>query len=550
MTRPARYSFAFAQLIAMAIFVGAFCSTGVATAAPVPTENGMVEGVEEDGSIVFKGIPFAAPPVGPLRWRAPEPPAPWAGVKNADSFAPICMQNGAYPEDSPPEPMSEDCLYLNVWTPPGAPGDPKLPVMVWIYGGGLLNGSGSTPLYAGDTLSRRGVIVVTFNYRLGALGFLAHPELTRESPHGSSGNYGHLDQLAALGWVKRNIAAFGGDPDNVTVFGQSSGSISISALIASPLARGLFRRAIGQSGGLFEPLDAAPEFKLAGAEQIGVAFAEKLHASSLDALRALPASEIIAQRYAPQANIDGYFLQETPYATFAQRRQNAVDVLVGSNEGEGLYFVSGREIGAANLSEELMRDFPSFIVSLIGPKPEADDRAARAAFIAFEGDMRFGWNMWAWARLHSRSRSGDTYLYRFAHTPPGAEGASHGAEMDYMFDHLDLNRAAWTEDDRRLAETMAAYWTNFAKTGDPSGQGLPEWPKFAPSHATALLIGDDIHAGPLPDTKNIVSIDRLYAALRVLLKYGYVIAGVAALLILVLIWRLAAFLFRPRKASA
>ncbi len=513
------------------------------------TDGGPVEGVEENGARVFKGVPFAAPPVGQLRWRAPEPSPPWRGVRSAERFSPVCMQEGAYPEDSPPEPMSEDCLYLNVWVPAAAR-EERLPVMVWIYGGGLMNGSASTPLYAGDALSRRDVIVVTANYRLGAFGFLAHPDLTSESAQKASGNYGLLDQLAALGWVKRNIAAFGGDPDNVTVFGQSSGSISISALIASPLARGLFQRAIGQSGGLFEPLDAAPEFKLEGAEQVGRTFAERLGAPSLEALRALPASKIVAQRFRPQPNIDGYVLNETPYDAFANGRQNDVDILIGSNEGEGLYFASGRTIGADNLSDELKRDFPPFVVSLIGPKAPADDDAARAAFLAFEGDMRFGWNMWAWARLHAAAGNRKTFLYRFSHTPPGEEGATHGAEMPYVFDHLDLKPLAWTETDRRLAQTMASYWTNFAKTGDPNGAGLPEWPAFTQSRESALIIDDEIRAGAVPNEANLAAIDRLYWTVRVALKYGYVIAGVAGLLVAALLWRIAAVVLRPRKRSA
>lgn len=520
-----------------------------ALAEPVMTDGGLIEGVEENSAIIFKGVPFAAPPVGPRRWRAPEPAAAWPDVKIADRFSPICPQQGAYPEDSPPEAMSEDCLYLNIWTPADAKGK-RLPVMVWIYGGGLQNGSASTPLYAGDKLAQRGVIVVSANYRLGALGFLAHPELTRESAQKVSGNYGLLDQLAALNWVKRNIAAFGGDPDNITVFGQSSGSISISALTTSPLARGLFRRAIGQSGGLFEPLDAAPEFKLAGAEQIGSAFAERLGARSLEALRELPASEIVARPFYPQPNIDGYVLRETPYEALAHGRQNDVDILIGSNEEEGLYFISGRDVVAANLSDTLKQDFPSFIVSLIGPKAPADDKAARTAFVAFEGDMRFGWNMWAWARLHAAAGTGKTYFYRFSHTPPGEEGASHGAEMQYVFDHLDLKPLAWTEKDRDVANAMASYWTNFARSGDPNGENLPQWPQFNRSSESALLIGDGIRAGAVPNESNLMAIDRLYSVARFLLKYGYVVAAAAGLFILALLWRIGAFLFRRRRISA
>lgn len=523
-----------------------------ASAAPVETEGGLIEGVEQSGAIVFKGIPYAAAPVGALRWRAPEPAPSWSGVRIADQFSPICPQQGLYPEDSPPEPMSEDCLYLNIWAPADARAEASLPVMVWIYGGGLLNGSASTPLYAGDRLAQRGVIVVTLNYRLGALGFLAHPALTAESPQKTSGNYGHLDQIAALRWVKRNIAAFGGDPDNVTVFGQSSGSISISALIASPLAKGLFRRAIGESGGLFEPLDAAPEFKLAGAEQVGAAFAARLGAPSLEALRAAPASEIAAKRFYPQANIDGHFLTETPYEAHARGRTSGVDLLVGSNEQEGLYFIGGRDITAANFADELKRDFPPFIVSLIGPKSPADDNAAREAFIAFEGDMRFGWNMWAWARLHAGAADGKTFYYRFAHKPPGADGASHGAEMRYVFDHLDPDARDWTDKDRALAGTMADYWTNFAKTGDPNGEGLPEWPAFTAADQRALLIGDAIRAGAAPNEERLKSIDRLYAAVRFALDYGVFVAGALLLLALLILWRIGAFVFRRvfRRVSA
>lgn len=512
----------------------------IAAAAPVETENGLVAGIEENGVAVFKGLPYAAPPVGDLRWRPPEPPQSWEGVRAAERFSPICMQQGMYPEGSPSEPTSEDCLYLNVWAPVDVDAGAKLPVMVWIYGGGLVNGSASTPLYAGDNLARRGVIVVTFNYRLGAFGFLAHPALTAESPVRVSGNYGHLDQLAALGWVKRNIAAFGGDPENVTVFGQSSGSISISTLIASPLAKGLFRRAIGESGALLEPIDFSPEFKLQGAESVGAAFAKRLGASAVDDMRAMPAEEILGQRFFPQAVIDGRLLTETPYDAIADGRANDVDILVGSNEQEGLYFISGREITTANYADELKRDFPGFIVSLIAPKNPADDEAARKAFVAFEGDMRFGWNMWAWARLAAKGK-GRTYFYRFARTAPGEDGASHGAEMRYVFDHLGLEPRDWTDKDHALAGTIADYWTNFAKTGDPNGEGLPEWPEVAATKLHAMRFNEDARAGALEDDAGLKSIDRLYATVRFALHYGlYVAAALAGLLLLLLIWMVTA----------
>ncbi|NJN50695.1 MAG: carboxylesterase family protein [Gammaproteobacteria bacterium] len=524
-----------------------------ASASPVVTDSGLVEGVEEGGGRVFKGIPFAAPPLGDLRWRAPAAPASWEGVRAADAFSPVCMQRGMYPQDAPPESMNEDCLYLNIWTPdlnmwtPGGASSSRLPVMVWIPGGGLENGSASTPLYHGDGLSRRGVIVVTANYRLGAFGFLAHPALSEESANAVSGNYGLLDQLAALGWVKRNISAFGGDPQNITVFGQSSGAISISVLTASPLARGLFRRAIGQSGGLFEPIEAAPEFNLAGAESAGVAFVERMKAASLAELRAMKAADILAQRFHPQPNIDGYVLTESPHAAYANGRMNDVDLLVGSNEHEGLPFLADRRVTAANLDDELAQDFPSFIVALLGPKTAADDSEARAAFIAFESDMRFGWDVWTWARLHAASAHSSTYFYRFTHTPPGEAGASHGAEMIYAFDHLDQKPLAWTDVDRRIARTLADYWTNFAKRGDPNGAGLPQWPEYSLSDERALVIGEEIGAAAIPNASSLRSIDRLYWVVRVLLEYWRCLAGGAALIVLMLVWRKTR---RPSKQSS
>lgn len=527
------------------VLAGALFHAAPAFAGPVQTEYGLVEGVEEDGVAAFKGLAYAAPPVGDLRWRAPKSPPSWDGVRAADRFAPICMQKGMYPEDSPPEPMSEDCLYLNVWAPAGAGVGARLPVMVWIYGGGLLNGSGSTPLYHGDRLAQRGVIVVTFNYRLGPFGFLAHPELSRESAAKVSGNYGHLDQIAALGWVKRNIGAFGGDPENVTVFGQSSGSISISTLAASPLAKGLFRRAIGQSGALLEPLDVAPEFKLAGAEQEGIAFAERLGAPSIAGLRALAAADVAAKRFNPHANIDGYFLSESPQEAMTSGRAEAVEVLIGSNAQEGLYFTQGRDITAATLTEQLKRDFPPFILSLIGPKPPETDEAARQSFVAFEGAMRFGWNMWAWARLNAAN--GRTYYYRFSQTPPGEAGASHGAEMRYVFDHLDLEPRDWTEEDRALAANMASYWTNFAKTGDPNGAGLPDWPQFTRSERAAIHLGEDYRAGPVGDEGQLESIDRLYSSVRFALDYGLYIAGALALLLVFALFNIVAGLARAGR---
>jgi len=537
----------FIALGAMLVLLVLASLWSAASAAAIPTESGLLEGVQENGITMFKGVPFAAPPIGALRWRAPQAPAAWSGIRSADKFAPICMQHGSYPEDAPPEPMSEDCLYLNVWVPPRAAGDKlpttgKLPVMVWIYGGGLENGSASTPLYAGDMLARKGVIVVTANYRLGVLGFLAHPELSRESPHHVSGNYGLFDQLAALGWVHRNIAAFGGDPERVTVFGQSSGSISISELVVSPLAKGLFQRAIGESGGLFEPVELGSGFKLADAEQIGEAFAAKTGAHTLQALRAIPAAQIIKARFNPHAVIDGYALPLAPYDAYREGQQNDVDLLIGSNASEGRLFLADQPITAANLNRQLGNDFSSLIVSLIGPGTATSDQQARTLFVAFEGEMRFGWDMWAWARLQADAARRHVFLYRYTQRSPYRPGdkyfgwgASHGMEMPYVFDHLDQQALPWTAQDRQLAWVMSSYWTNFARSGDPNGPGLPTWPPFTATHPQAMQLGATLAPGAIPDVVDLQRIDRLYWTARFVVRNADALIAVIALGVLALI---------------
>ncbi len=509
-----------------------------ASAAVVPTQSGSLDGVQEHGVDVYKGVPFAAPPIGSLRWRPPAPPTVWAGIRSAGQFAPICMQQGSYPEDAPPEPMSEDCLYLNIWVPLHGPAK-KLPVMVWIYGGGLQNGSASTPLYAGDKLALKGVIVVTANYRLGVLGFLAHPDLSSESPQHVSGNYGLLDQIAALTWVQRNIAAFGGDPSGVTVFGQSSGSISISELVVSPLARGLFQRAIGESGGLFEPVELADDFKLVGAEQAGREFVAQTNVRALPALRAMPASELIKFRFNPHAVVDGYVLPRTPYEAYREGKQNDVDLLIGSNAREGRLFLNDQAISVATFRRQLDHDFTGPIVLLVGPRSPANDQEARTSFVTFEGEMRFGWDMWAWARLQSAAGRRPIFLYRYTQTSPYRVGdkqfgwgPSHGMEMPYVFDHLDQQSLPWTPKDRLLASLLSSYWTNFAKSGDPNEQGLPNWPRFTPARPVAMRLGETIAPGPIPDEADLLRIDRVYRAARFANQHTRSILAVIATLAL------------------
>ena len=505
-----------AASVAAAVVFGGLATTPN-VAPPVQTESGLVVGGREHGAVVFKGIPFAAPPIGDLRWRAPIAPHSWTGVRKADRFSPICMQKGFYPPDAPVEPMSEDCLYLNVWVPTTSK-TAKLPVMVWIYGGGLENGSASTPLYSGERLAQKGVIVVTANYRLGVFGFLAHHDLSAESADHSSGNYGLLDQIRALTWVKRNIAAFGGDPNRVTVFGQSSGSISISALTTSPLARNLFQRAIGESGGLFEPLDIAPAFKLAGAEQDGKAFVARAGRSTLQDLRQLSAPELMKTSFDAHLIIDGHALTQSPYDAYRKGQQNDVALLIGSNADEGNTFIAGRTITVENFTRELGRDFSDALVRAIAPQSGTTDLLARDSAAAFERDMRFRWDMWTWARLGANAGRGKVFFYQFTRVPPYRAGdkyfgwgASHGMEMQYVFDHIDQTQLSWTGHDRELASDMSTYWTNFAKYGDPNGAGLPIWPEFSASTQQVMQLGDEIKPHILQDEGALKRIGRVYA---------------------------------------
>jgi para-nitrobenzyl esterase len=399
------------------VFLASFCLSAFASSQVIETTAGLVQCMEEGAVVIYKGIPFARPPLGDLRWREPQPPTPWPGIRGADRFPPACPQHGSYPKDAPPEATSEDCLYLNIWKPLGAT-EEKLPVMLCIHGGSLRNGSASVPLYAGDQLARHGVVVVTANYRLGVLGFLAHPELTKESEHQSSGNFGLMDQIAALSWIQQNISAFGGDTDNVTVFGQSSGAISISALISSPLAENLFHRAIGQSGGLFEPMEFANKLKLEGAEQTGQSFMIRADASSLEELRSKPVSELLDIPFSANIIVDGHVLSQTPYDAYRHNQHNQVPVLIGYTADEVQEFVADRTITTTNFTAELKRHFPGFLVQLTAPKPGVTDQEARSAALAYERDVRFGWSMWTWARLASRKEETGAWLYQFTQPSP------------------------------------------------------------------------------------------------------------------------------------
>jgi len=426
------------------------------------------------------------------------------------------------PGETPPA-ISEDCLYLNIWAPASrAPG--SLPVIVWIYGGGYRNGSASMPLYWGDRLARQGVIVVTIAYRLGPLGFLAHPELTRESPYQSSGNYGLMDQIAALEWVRRNIAAFGGDPTRVTIAGQSSGAISVSILMASPRAKGLFQRAIGESGGLFEPLQLAPNYLLSNAERDGEKYAASLGAARLRDLRQMPAARLLGGGDAGGVThpvIEPYLLPAAPYEAFASGQQNDVPVLIGSNSEEARSLTDVSNVKASTFEADIERSFGPLPPPILAAYPHATDEQTRQARLDLERDLRFGWDMWAWARLQAASARNPVYYYSFRQRPPfpvgsvyEGWGASHFAELWYVFDHLGQAPWPWRPEDRKLAKEMSGYWVNFARSGNPNGPGLPRWPAFTSADSKVLYLGDPITVGGVANIDSLSVLDAVYSTVR------------------------------------
>ncbi len=506
-----------------AAVVAAVQAVSAAAAPQALTESGKIAGISERGLSVYKGVPFAAPPVGELRWRPPAAVAPWTGVREADQFAAACMQEGVSMPGETPPPVSEDCLYLNIWTPAKSAAE-HLPVIVWIHGGGYRNGYAAMPLYWGDRLARKGVVVVTIAYRLGPLGFLALPGLTRESPHRSSGNYGLLDQIAALEWVQRNIAGFGGDPRCVTIAGQSSGSISVSVLMASPRAKELFQRAIGESGALFEPLQLSPSYRLANAERDGEKYVASLGVTSLEELRRLPAARLTGGGNAGGVThpvIEPYLLPVAPYEAFAAGHQNDVPLLIGCNAEEARSLTDVSHTTAATFAADIERSVGQLPPAIIAAYPHATDEAARNAQLDLERDLRFGWDMWAWARLQATTGRNPVYYYSFRQRPPfppgsvyAGWGASHFAELWYVFDHLNQAPWRWSPGDRALARDVSAYWSNFARSGDPNGRGLPAWPTFTDASARVLYLGDPVSVGGVANLDSLKTLDGVYTTVR------------------------------------
>jgi para-nitrobenzyl esterase len=474
--------------------------------------DGMLEGTfdKTSGIRMFKGIPFAAPPVGEWRWRAPQPVKGWQGVRKADQFGAQCMQGRIYGDMGfRANGMSEDCLYLNVWTRAKS-GKERLPVLVYFYGGGFVAGDGSEPRYDGESMAQKGIVALTVNYRLGVFGFLAHPELSQEAPYHGSGNYGLLDQAAALRWVHQNIAAFGGDPKRVTIAGESAGSTSVSAQMASPLSKNLMAGAIGESGSIISTVSALP---LSQAEANGVKFAETVGANNLAALRAMSAEQLLAATTKPapvfpDPTIDGYFLPKAPLEIYLAGEQAHVPLLAGSNSAELPYrVILGRE-------EPTVENYRKVVQALYNDKtdevlklyPGNTVEEVKDAATDLASDRFISFSTWKWIDAATATGGRPTYYYLYARprppmrpemgnataglaggvnrspqapAAPPPRGAAHSAEIEYALGNLDSNNVyAWAADDYKVSKVMEEYFANFIKTGNPNGLGLPQWPEF------------------------------------------------------------------------
>jgi para-nitrobenzyl esterase len=502
-------------LITVVMLFAAGCSNSQLTSL-VKVDGGMVQGTTENGLLVFKGIPFAAPPVGDLRWRAPQPAAKWDSVLHADKFAPGPMQGG-----NPPSGKSEDCLYLNVWTPAKSSTD-GIPVLVWIYGGGFGAGATSEKNYSGENLAKKGVVLVSIAYRVGQLGFLAHPELSAENPNHVSGNYGLLDMIAGLKWIQNNIAAFGGDPDKVTIFGESAGGIAVSMLCASPLAKGLFQGAISESGGSFGPprqttFPGENLKRLADAEKDGQAYLASAGVSSIADLRKIDADKLPAGRGLGMSwpIIDGYVIPDDQYKLYEAGRFNDIPILVGYNSDEGASFSPPRTPEAYIASVQTR--YGPFADSLLKAYPAGSGTVPKTAR-DLARDAAFGWHTWIWARLQSKIGKSKVFYYYFDQHPDYPEGSPrfgygspHGQEVAYVFQHLDASNPQTTKTDLEISDDMATYWTNFAKNGTPNGEGVPEWPAFSDANPVVMYFSQTPHTGQVPSAGSLRSLDAYFA---------------------------------------
>lgn len=503
-----------ASLLALTIIAGAIA------ADQVKIGNGLLEGAKDSNSEVraFKGIPFAQPPVGDLRWKPPQPVKNWKGVRQAGQFGPRCMQASVFQDMIfRSNGMGEDCLYLNVWTPAKSASD-RLPVLLYIYGGGFQAGDSSEGRYDGESLAKRGIVFVSMNYRLGAFGFMAHPELTKESSHHASGNYGLLDQAEALKWVHHNIAAFGGDPKKITIAGESAGSFSVSALMASPLSRDMIAGAIGESGAFFgRTLRATP---LASAEQDGTKFGTNAGAATLSALRAMTAEQLLAastkgggMRFVPIT--DGYYFPESPASIYAAGKQSHVPLLAGWNADEASFQVlfAKEKTTPETFAKQLKTTFGASSDDALKVYPGGSLEEAVRSAKDLSGDQFIGFSTWKWLELQNETGRKPVYRYFFRRarpSKPGAMvngvaatelGAPHASEIEYALGNLDYNKVyPWQDEDRKVSELMQSYFANFVKTGDPNGNGLPNWPASNKANNYQVM-RIDVDAQAAPDSR-------------------------------------------------
>ncbi|GLU52046.1 carboxylesterase/lipase family protein [Dyadobacter frigoris] len=500
------------MLLALQIMQVATAQSKKATSAPqAKTVNGTVEGViGSTGVRAFKGIPFAAPPVGEFRWREPQPVKDWQGVRKTDKFGPRAMQNPVFGDMGfRSDGMSEDCLYLNVWTPAKSASE-KLPVLVYFYGGGFVAGDGSEGRYDGESMATKGIVSLTVNYRLGVFGFYASEDLTKESPHHASGNYGYLDQAASLAWVKQNIAAFGGDPDRVTIAGESAGSLSVSALMASPLSKNLFSAAIGESGSVLGTLPPVP---LVQAEQAGAKFNEQVGKKTLAEMRAISAEELLKATANAGVSrflsaVDGYFFPESPLKIFQAGKQSQVPLLAGWNSEEMNYrMILGKETPTLdNYTKAVQKLYGEQADKVLKEYPASSDAEVEQVATDLAGDRFIGFGTWKWIDIQSKTGGGKpVYRYLYGRPRPAMnaemgnisanlaggvsknaessavkaplpKGAVHSAEIEYAMGNLSLNKVyAWTPEDHKVSATMQEYFANFVKKANPNGKGLPEW---------------------------------------------------------------------------
>jgi len=501
-------------VMAMLIGISSALAQGKALTTKVSVESGTIEGYEAGGMMIYKGIPFAAPPVGDLRWKAPQPVKPWSGTLQTKKYAPGPIQGSPSPE------YSEDCLYLNIWSTAKKTNE-KLPVLVWIYGGGFVFGTTADPNYDCEALARKGgVIMASINYRVGQLGFLTLPELSEENEHHVSGNYGLMDQMAGLAWLKRNIEKFGGDPERITIFGESAGGISVSMLCASPLAKGLFSGAISQSGGSFGPTRKTTypgeNMKtLADAEQDGKQIMESLGAKTLEELRAMDASKFSGRGLGACGwpVVDGYVIPGDQSELYAQGRYNDVPVLIGYNSDEGASFQFGGS-GKENYENGTRTRYGKFAEALLKAYPYTEEDGGKTSRDLMR-DAAFGWQTWNWARLQAQTGKSKVFLYYFDQhpdhpkgSPDFGKGSYHGQDVNFVFQHMGGFERP--DVDCPLSEIMGEYWLNFAKYGDPNGKNLPKWPAFNNKRPQTMYL-----TGPKPSAGKVPS----EAALKVLDEY-------------------------------